>query len=317
MTASVTATAHQVSVKALGWLHTHHRRGVLQTGTNSADVADPNGAYKDLGEMSLVASLVLRESVSGATELRLAGEVLDHVWRQFDEGNMLYERLLRYPLMTDSLESYAHLARGGYRHEAMEQLFEHVTGLRSVRGVEHLPNRKLAVANAARVVGLDRGDRAPDWAELIRATWLGNAPEPWLIDWMTGYSMTHTVFHVTDWGRRTEDLPAEIDAYLTAWLPAWIDIWAEVEEWDLMGELMIVGSCLREPYCDPGTWDLLARIQHEDGLVPRDGSAVSDDIDDRFANQQHTAVVATIAGTLAVSRALGGTAALGDMAGQA
>lgn len=72
---------------------------------------------------------------------------------------------------------------------------------------------------------------------------------------------------------------------------------------------MIVGSCLKEPYCDPGTWDLLARIQHEDGLVPRDGNEIAEDPDVRFADQQHTAVVAVVAGTLVVSRTLGDGAA--------
>ncbi|MCM2426806.1 DUF6895 family protein [Streptomyces sp. RKAG337] len=305
MTASVTATAHQVSTKALGWLHEHHRRGALPEGTGT-DVSDPPGVYKAIGELALAASLVVRESVSGATGLRQARDMMDHAWGQFGEGDLLYARLLRYPLMTDSLETYAHLARGGYRHEPMQQLLRQITGLRSVRSVEHHPNRALAVANAARVTGLEGTGRAGDWEELIRATWLGNTPEPWLIDWLTGYSMTHTVFHVTDWGRRPEDLPDDIGDYLAAWLPAWIDIWAEVGEWDLLGELMIVGSCLKEPYLDPGAWELMAGIQHEDGLVPRDASAVSDDPDDRFADQQHTAVVAAIAGTLAVSRTLDG-----------
>ncbi|MEU6002735.1 hypothetical protein ABZ837_33600 [Streptomyces sp. NPDC047197] len=303
MTASAATTAHQVSAKALGWLHEHHHRGALPKGAGT-DVSDPPGAYKALGELALASSLVLRESVSGANGLRLARDMIDHAWGQFGEGDLLYARLLRYPLMTDSLETYAHLARGGYRHEPMQQLLEHVTGLRSVRSVEHQPNRALAVANATRVTGLDSGGRTGSWEELIRATWLGNTPEPWLIDWITGYNMTHTVFHVTDWGRLPQGLPDDIGDYLAAWLPAWIDIWAEVGEWDLVGELMIVGSCLKEPYLDPGAWELMAGIQHEDGLVPRDTAEVCADLDTRFADQQHTAVVAAIAGTLAVSRIL-------------
>lgn len=305
MTASATATAHQVSEKALGWLHEHHRRGALPEDIGT-DITDPPGAYKALGEMALASSLVLRESVAGADGLRMSHDMLDHAWGQFDEGGLLYARLLRYPLMTDSLETYSHFVRGGHHHEPMRQLLTHVSGLRSVRSLEHLPNRSLAVANAMRVAGLPGTGRAGDWPELLGATWLANAPEPWLVDWISGYNMTHTVFHVTDWGRLPEDLPDDIGDYVAAWLPAWIDIWAEVGEWDLLGELMLVGSCLKEPYTDPAAWELLASIQHEDGLVPRDTAPVSDDIEYRFADQQHTAVVAAIAGTLAVSRALDG-----------
>ncbi|MFF3645653.1 DUF6895 family protein [Streptomyces sp. NPDC002564] len=305
MTTSVTRTAHEVSSRALGWLHAQRELGALPA-DSTAELGEPDSVYKPLGESALAASLVLRESAAGSTDLRLAHELIGFCWRQLGDGDMLYERLLRYSMMTDPLETYAPFARGGLRHEPLENLLAHTSALRSVRAVEILPNRRLAVANAARVVGLDPEGRSYDWATLTRATWLGATPEPWLIDWMTAYCLTHTVFHLTDWGARPEGLPADLTAYVTAWLPAWIDIWAEIEQWDLVAELMIVGCCLVEPYCTAADWERLARAQHPDGLVPRDGDPVPDDPGRRFADHQHTAVVAAIAGTLAVSRTLGG-----------
>ncbi|WP_069887305.1 DUF6895 family protein [Streptomyces luteocolor] len=302
---TVTRTAHEVGSRALTWLHTHRDLGALPADT-TAELADPDSVYKPLGESALAASLVLRESVAGSAELRVARELMGFCWRQLGDGDMLYERLLRYSMMTDPLETYAPFARGGLRHARLEQLLAHTSALRSVRGAEVLPNRRLAVANAARVVGLDREGRAYDWAALGAATWLGATPEPWLIDWMTGYCVTHTVFHLTDWGARPAGLPAGLADYVSAWLPVWIDIWAEVEQWDLVAELMIVGCCLPEPYCEAADWERLARAQHPDGLMPRDGEPVPDDPERRFTDHHHTAVVAAIAGTLAVSRTLGG-----------
>ncbi|WP_369216747.1 DUF6895 family protein [Streptomyces flavofungini] len=307
MTATATRTAHHVSTRALAWLHEHHEIGALPPDT-TADLGDPDSVYKPLGETALAASLVLREAVAGSAQLRMARALLDFGWRQLGTGDMLYERLLRYSMMTDPLEAYAPFARSGLRHEPLNRLLAHTTALRSVRGAEMMPNRRLAVANAARVIGLDEDDRSYDWPALTRATWLGALPEPWLVDWMTGYSATHTVFHLTDWGARPEGLPADLTAYVTTWLPVWIDIWAEAEQWDLVGELMLVGCCLDEPYCEPADWERLAAVQHEDGLVPRDGDPVSEDRTRRFTDHQHTAVVAAIAGTLAVSRTLGGEA---------
>ncbi|QES45530.1 hypothetical protein DEJ49_35130 [Streptomyces venezuelae] len=305
MTTPVTRTAHEVGARALAWLHAHRERGGLPSDT-TADLGDPNSVYKPLAESAAAASLVLRESVAGSTEQRMAGELLGFCWEQFGKGDMLYERLLRYPTMTDPLETYSPFARGGLRHEPLERLLGHTSALRSVRSSELLPNRRLAVANAARVVGLDRGGRAYDWGTLTRATWLGATPEPWLIDWMTAYCLTHTVFHLTDWGGTPSGLPADLAAYVTTWLPVWIDIWAEIEQWDLMGELLIVGCCLEEPYCRPADWERFAAVQHPDGLMPRDGEPVDDDPEQRFIDHQHTAVVAAVAGTLAVSRTLGG-----------
>ncbi|MFF5563273.1 DUF6895 family protein [Streptomyces sp. NPDC012623] len=323
MAISVTQHAHRMSTRALGWLHTHRERGALPPGS-TAELAEPDSVYKPLGETGLAASLVLREAVAGGRELRLARELLDFGWQQLGRGSMLHERLLRYPMMSDPLETYAHYARCGYRHESLDRLLRHTTSLRSTRAAEVLPNRRLAVANAARISGFEQdggasedraggsdrtsgSDRAggPDWAGLTAATWLGALPEPWLIDWMTAYNVTHTVFHITDWGRLPGRLPADISRYLTRWLPAWIDIWAEIGEWDLVTELMIVDNCLPEPLGDPSVWELLAGIQHEDGLMPRDGHPVTGDDQERFDAHHHSTVVAAVAGTLAVSRTLG------------
>lgn len=304
MTMPVAEAAHRIASQALTWLHTHREHGALPPDT-IAELAEPDSVYKPLGETALAASLVLREGVAGSTELRLARELLDFSWKQFGGGVMLHERLLRYPMMSDPLETYAHFARCGYRHEALDRLLAHTTSLRSARAAEILPNRRLAVANAARLSGFDQGGLATDWDGLSRATWLGACPEPWLIDWMTAYYVTHTVFHLTDWGRLPSGLPGDVSPYLTRWLPAWIDIWAEIGEWDLVAELLIVNSCLPRPLRDPTAWERLAGIQHEDGLMPRDGHPVGDDPGERFAAHHHTTVVAAVAGTLAVSRALG------------
>ncbi|MDT0442598.1 DUF6895 family protein [Streptomyces johnsoniae] len=306
MTAPVTSTAHRIATRALGWLHTHRARAGLPADT-TADLGDPNSVYKPLGETALAGSLVLRDAAAGSTDKRIAKELLDHSWAQFRQGDLLYERQLRHQLMTDPLETYAHFARSGYHHEGMARLLRHNAGLASVRAAEVVPNRRLAIANAARLAGVDLGT---DWDALARATWLGAAAEPWAIDWMTAYAMTHTVFHLTDWGGRPEGLPVEMAGYLTTWLPVWIDIWREVSQWDLVAELMIVGACLEEPLCDPESWAALAAVQHEDGLMPRDGEPVAEDEQQRFVDHQHTAVVAAVAGCVAVARTLtttGGT----------
>lgn len=303
----VTQTAHQVAARSLAWLHAHRRLGELPPGT-TADLGDPDSIYKPLGETALAASLVLREAAAGGTELRLARALLDHCWEQLGGGTLLYERKLRYPMMSDPLETYVHFHRSGYRHEALERLLAHTTTLRSTRAAEVVPNRRLAVANAARVAGLDPNGEVYDWDTLARATWVGALPEPWMADWMSGYYLTHTVFHLTDWGGKPDGLPPDIAEHIARWLPVWIDIWSEIEQWDLMTELMIVGCCLPEPYCAPEDWELLARVQHPDGLVPRDGDPVGDDPGERFREHHHTSVVAAVAGTLAVSRTLGGPA---------
>ncbi|MBT2384270.1 hypothetical protein [Streptomyces sp. ISL-11] len=299
----VVAAARSMADRALSWLHAQRELGALPPGT-TAELASPDSVYKPLGESALAASVILRDGVAGPGQLVAAQALMDFTWEQLREGDMLYERQLRHTLMSDPLEVYAPFARCGYRHAELDRLLAHRARLRSVAGVELLPNRGLAVANAARVVGLDQNT---DWAALTRATWLAGNPEPWAINWITAYMVTHTVFHLTDWGGRPHGLPAELAAYLRTWLPVWIDIWSEVAQWDLVTELLIVGASLDEPYCDPVAWENIASLQHDDGFMPRDGDPIDEDPQQRFTDHQHTVVVTAVAGSVALARAARGT----------
>ncbi|MFC4036697.1 DUF6895 family protein [Streptomyces polygonati] len=290
--------AHLVAARALGWLHRNRSLGALPPDT-TAELADPDSVYKPLGESALAASLVLREGMASVADQRAARDMMDFAWTQLGSGDLLYERQLRYPLITDPLEVYAYFARVGYRHQRLDTLLDHLGSLTAHRGTEMLPNRRLAVANAARVAGVPR---QVDWGELIDATWLGRAPEPWMIDWLTAYCMTHSVFNATDWGARADELPPVARDYLTDWLPVWMDIWLETQEWDLVGELIIVDACLPRPSCEPEVWERFAAAQHPDGLMPRNGEPVDEDPAKAFRDHHHTVVVASVAGTLALSR---------------
>ncbi|GAA2532521.1 MULTISPECIES: DUF6895 family protein [Streptomyces] len=301
------STVQRWSSRALHWLHTahQHNRGHRLDGM-TADPADPNSTYKPLGECALAASLILREGVAGADDLRAARSLLDSCWRQLQDGDLLYERQLRHLTLTDPLELYAHFFRAGYHHRPLEKLLAEYADLCAPHVVEMVPNRRLAVANARRITGIGT---EPDWGRLAEQTWLGATPEPWAIDWKTGYDITHTVFHLTDWGARPKGLPADLAAYLRAWLPVWVDIWLEVGQWDLVGELLIVDACIGDPVCGPEPFRQLAAVQHDDGLTPRDSDTVTDDLHQAVADHEHTAVVAVVTGTLTLSRALGAAAA--------
>ncbi|MFF3004377.1 DUF6895 family protein [Kitasatospora sp. NPDC057940] len=303
----VLATAQRLASRALAWLHASHADGLGRIPDNTVvDLSDPDDAYKPLGEIALAASLILRDGVTGPTEARTARELLDHAWAQLREGDLLYERQLRHFTMTDPLETYAHFARAGYRHPALEELLDSLSRLRAAHAEEIHPNRRLGVANARRVIGLAH---QPDWAALAAGTWLGATPEPWAVNWMTGYDITHTVFHLTDWGARPDGLPEPMREHVRDWLPAWLDIWLEIGQWDLAAELLVVDACIGEPATGRQGWDALAAVQHEDGLLPRDTDPVDEDRERAFQDHQHTAVVAVVAGGITLARALGATTA--------
>ncbi|MFI9005759.1 DUF6895 family protein [Actinosynnema sp. NPDC053489] len=291
--------AERVATRGMGWLHDNRHRGAFPAETTTAAV-EPDKVHKPLGESALAAGVVLRAAAALRGQQARAARLLEFCWRQIRCGDLLYERQLRHPLMTDPLEVYAQFAAAGLRHEQLDALLAHLTASRSWWAVEVMPNRRLAVANAARLAGLSRPE---DWRPLVEATWLGQRPEPWLIDWATAYAVTHTVFHITDWGLRPGCLPEPVVTYLERWMPVWMRVWGEICDWDLLAELLVVDACLPRPQCPPDMWRLLADAQRDDGLVPRDGQPVTDDEQEAFTDHHHTTAVAVMAGALALVRA--------------
>jgi hypothetical protein len=294
-------TAHQVAVRALSWVDAKRNHFALPVGVSS-DRLRPNEDMKPLGELLLVACIAVREGTMGSRETQVASALIEFAWAQLRDGDVLHELQCDQPIETYPIETYAWLARTGHRHPRLDELAAHLNGLRAGRVLEVVPNRALAVFNAERQLGLPQRENP---AVLTARTWLGGTPEPWAIDFFTFYAMTHTVFHLTDWGLRPDGLPAHLQSYLLAWLPAWLEVYLEAGEWDLVCELLIVNLCLTQPDDYPHAWEALARAQQPDGLLPARPQRVPTDEAKAFGDHYHSTVVAAIAGILTVSRRIG------------
>lgn len=292
------ATAYQIVVRALGWLEAAREHFALALDC-SCDRLDPVKDFKPVGELALAASIVIREGVTGTREAQLAPALAAFAWAQLREGALLYELARTQPVDTCALEIYACFAEAGYRHRRLDELLTHLGRLRAARVLEMIPSRALAVIHAERRLGLTPRQ---DPAVLIERTWLGGTPEPWAVDFSTLYAMTHTVFALTDFGARPDDLPASVQTYLHAWLPAWIEVYLEAGQWDLLAELVTVDLCLTKPASYPPVWDALARAQQPDGLLPMGPQRVPTTLAKAFRGHHHPTLVAVIAGTLAISR---------------
>jgi hypothetical protein len=298
-TASV-GPARLVCSRALGWLSRARWGFALPEGVTAAQI--PVQALKSVAELGLAMSLVDREAVAGAKDARAAGQLAEFAWGQLDGGSLLYRRQLDDPASSFPMEVYASFVRAGYRHRPLAALCAHLVGLRVARVRELVPHDQLAVVAAARQLGLP----APvDPLVLVERTWLGGQPEPWMLDAAAAYALTHTVFHLTDFGADPGGLPQELQEYLHLWMPVWVDVVTETKAWDLLAELLIVDACLTTPQTYPQAWEHLAQAQYPDGMLPRSATKAPRDPEKAFRNHYHPTLVAVIAGTLAVSRSVG------------
>ncbi|MEU3844792.1 hypothetical protein AB0E88_32780 [Streptomyces sp. NPDC028635] len=301
------ARVREVTEAAFTWVSAERHRFVLGDGT----LDDPqvvNTTWKPLGELAQVCSTTLARTAPTDPLHALATDLLEYAWKQTGQGDLLVRQQRREPFATYPLEVYAAFASAGLRHDGFAALAAQVAGTRGRRLVEQWPVRRLGVLLAERHCG-----RRPDGevAEVLRRTWLGGLPEPWTFERLSGYTLTHVVYHLTDWGRGGPGLPPDLAGYLELWLPAWLDTCLDAGMWDLSCELLAVAASLPStsgPAGQEDAWTALAAARHPTGAVPEEagGAAAPDDVPD-FLGHYHSTLMAAFAGVLALGRLDGDT----------
>lgn len=295
-----TRLMHTVGVRALEWLWAHRDGFRLEP-----DVDPEIGfleRFKPVGELALICRVLFREGVAGSRQADLARRLLDHTWRHtLDGGRMLARGQRIEPMSPIPFEVYLPYKELGYSEPEVERATVLYHRLESWAALELDPTRRLGLAAFQRRFGLT--PRPPE-AALVAPTWLARRPEPWTVSGHIAYDVTHTVFHLTDWGAHPEALPPEIADYLATWLPVWIDDWLDLKRWDLLGELLVVDACLPRPTLDERGWEGFAAAQQPDGAMPAVRSMPEGEPDELFDIVYHPTLVAAFASFLATSRAL-------------
>ncbi|GGU39873.1 DUF6895 family protein [Streptomyces lavendofoliae] len=305
MTGDTTPDLLRTAQKALDWLSGHRDDFRLGDGALEPD-ADVNKSWKPLGELAQMCACIRRHTPAGTLLHDTASDLLHHAWNETDDGKLLLTLHRLEPHATYPLEVYAAFASGGLRHPAYEDFTARLVRSRSWRTAELLPNRVLSILNSERRCGLTPHE---DASAVLRRTWLGGLPEPWAFERFAGYTLTHVVYHLTDWGRDPAAVPADIADYLATWLPAWLDTCVESRHWDLCGELLAVAASLPEPPPPDATesaWRALAQAQDPTGAVPEVGHGPhGEDIPRVFVNCYHSTTVTAFAATLTAARRAG------------
>lgn len=295
-----TRLMHTVGARALEWLWAHRDGFRLET-----DVDPEVGfleRFKPVGELALICRVLFREGVAGSRQAELARKLLDHTWRHtLDGGRMLVRGQRIEPLSPIPFEVYLPYKELGYSEPEVERATVLYHRTNSWAALELDPTRRLGLSAFQRRFGLTPS--TPE-ADIVGSTWLGRTPEPWTVSGHIAYDVTHTVFHLTDWGEHPDGLPPDIADYLTAWLPVWIDDWLDLKRWDLLGELLVVDACLPRPTLDERAWEGFAAAQQADGAMPAVRGMPEGEPDELFDMIYHPTLVAAFASVLATSRSL-------------
>ncbi|MFE2261999.1 DUF6895 family protein [Streptomyces griseosporeus] len=295
-----------VAVTSLTWLGARRKRFVL--GTEALEAAGAvNSTWKPLGELAQVCSTVLRHTDPADPLHARATDLLAFAWDQTEQGELLVRQQRREPFATYPLEVYAAFASAGLRHDGFAELASAVARTRGRQLVEQVPTRRLGVLFAEQHCGRDTGAAVP---EVVDRTWLGGLAEPWTFERLSGYALTHVVFHLTDWGRGGPGVPPDLASYLTLWLPPWLDTCLDAGHWDLTCELLAVAASVPDPPGappDPGilaaAWERIAAARCPSGAIPEEEEirAGADD-EPEFTWTYHSTLMAAFAAVLQGAR---------------
>ena len=117
--------------------------------------------------------------------------------------------------------------------------------------------------------------REPNWGWLYRRTFLGRNRSLVYIDDDAAYSITHTLFYLTDFGDRPAPLTATEVERITRIVQCLLIHYWRLGRWDVMGELLINLNCLNrhESQFYAGAARAFQNAWRSDGAVPADRSA--------------------------------------------
>jgi hypothetical protein len=166
------------------------------------------------------------------------------------------------------LMPYLMLRRTGYRSAYHEETLRLLRRWRELRSVELVPYRVLDREHALWASGWTRAE--PDWYRLARATALSRCVDPLGFDDDAAYSVTHTIFYLTDFGNRPSPLSASaLEAAVDTLEHLLLHYWRK-GHWDLVGELLASLNCLAA--CGSPIYGGAASAYHSawrvDGMVP-------------------------------------------------
>lgn len=292
--------SHQVADRALSWVVANlDRFDPLARG----DEIDPK-AMKSLIELAvLCTSLDARPAFRGDGRLdRCLAQV-----RAMQHDPLFQERVFRtgkdflpYTLFAIALRRGAPLAEDDRRR------LQHLVDHGNVAVTEQVPYRSLEMRQVFDAAGLRHS--LPSYATIYRDTTLARGINPSAASNFDAYSLTHTMFYLTDWGSRPPSaIPASHRARHTWLLEQMLGMSIRQGNWDLTGEFLLALHCLEatgSAWYVLG-WEALAAAQWPGGMVPgptyaapaaSDGQGADEIAAATFATCCHTTLVAAFAG---------------------
>ncbi len=202
-------------------------------------------------------------------------------WRAFLTGQCEHrpyaEMARKHPAQAYAfLLPYLMLRATGYRSPYHEDTFERLRHWGYPEATEAVPYRQLE----RRYILWKSGylPHEPSWLRLYRDTVLARSRSPVHLDQDAAYSVTHTLFYLTDMGNRPAPFEAREVDRVTGLVECLLVHYWRLAHWDLVGELLVCLNCLHkwDSDLDAQAAKGFLRAWRSDGAVPAERRAAEE-----------------------------------------
>jgi hypothetical protein len=255
-----------------------------------ADLSDSD-TLKEISELALLCGNLSHWSdARGRTELRVITEFL----AEFLSTPELVHFARKSPSHYNYLIAYLSLRAAGYRNPAYEEALVAIKRMNYATAIELVPYRSMELQHIRWKAGLSK--RRPNWGPTYRATTLGRCRSPVYLTNADVYSITHTLFYLTDFSGPTPQMPSCERRRAQELVETLVVHYCRMRNWDIVAELLV--NLVALDYADRLVFEIstkeLLDAWREDGALP--GPTFSDSAESAqpayvFKHCYHTTLV--------------------------
>jgi hypothetical protein len=248
-----------------------------------------NSALKDVTELGILYSLLFRWSEDRSAPLMRS--IRAFLLEVCDDPALSHLARRSPAAYTSFFILYLALRATGIALPHFDSAYRMAERLGYPAALEMLPFRRIEIEYFAWKSGLRSQPVA--WERWLPDSTLARAENPIYLATMEAYSITNTLFYLTDFAGPSDGLPPDLARKATAMTECLLVHFWRQADWDLTGELLLnaVALSLHRTPLFHDAFNALARAWRPDGVLPGPYSSKSDDAAADFKNSFHTTLV--------------------------
>jgi hypothetical protein len=249
-------SAGRIESAALEWVS---RRFEQFRPTSHASAKRIAYVTKAAAELAMICAVARKHARSSALYRQLA----ERVWEDIFRVETLQDYMLSNPDQVPCIGFYASLRSCGFEDHAYRRRLTTILKSGYLNAVERTPSTELDFAYS-----LAEADFVyRDMGKIYRRSMLGQHPLTYALTKADLYTITHSIFFTTDFGRRDPPFFTTDDrGYFASALPRLTGYSIRVGDWDLGAELLIALAAVRvDTPVVVAAWKMLMAAQKDDG----------------------------------------------------